>query len=182
MGYTHYFEQKKIVNDQQWEAFEKDAKISLDYIHNKLNIVLMSNDDNGIIINNERVNLNGDDTCDLDYETFYIEKDYPDFNFCKTERRPYDIAVCSLLLLANHHMPDHYAIGSDGNFEDWKDAMELNANLFQYAYCLPRKIDYSSKVDDFEELLKLNIEKNKLMTTLNDELHVTSIKIEQTKI
>lgn len=182
MGYTHYFKQNKAVNDQQWDAFEKDAKIALAYIQNEVGVVLMSNDSNGILINNERVNLNGDEVNDLDHETFYIEKDYRDFNFCKTARKPYDLAVCSLLLLAHHHMPDHYDIGSDGGFEEWQKPMELNAFLFKYAYNLPRKIDDSSKVDCYEEELRLRIGKLALKETLNEQLPINEAKDDKVKI
>lgn len=151
MGYTHYFKQNKPVSDQQWDAFEKDAKVVLDHVQNRLGIVLKSDDSNGILLNNNRVNLNGDEARGLDHETFYLAKDYRDFNFCKTAQKPYDLAVCSLLLLANEHMHGHHEIGSDGNFEDWKEAMELNAELFGRAYLLPRGVDSSDEVAEFEE-------------------------------
>lgn len=153
MGYTHYFKQNKPVSDEQWNAFEKDAKVVIDHVQNKLGIVLISNDSNGVIINNERINLNGDESRDLDHETFFLEKDYKEFNFCKTARKPYDLAVCSLLLLAHEHMNGHHDIGSDGNFDEWQDAMELNAKLFGYAYKLPTKIDSSDNVQKFENEL-----------------------------
>ena len=160
MGYTHYFKQNKPVSDQQWTAFGKDAKVVLEHIQNKLGIVLVSNDSNVAIIDSERVNLNGDDTCDLDHETFYLAKDYREFNFCKTARKPYDLAVCSLLLLAHEHMPVHHDIGSDGDFAEWQDAMELNAKIFGYAYKLPTGIDSSDEVQEFEnELANRNSEK-----------------------
>lgn len=151
MGYTHYFKQNKPVSDQQWEAFEKDAKVIIDHVQNKLGIVLISNDSNGVIINNERINLNGDESRNLEHETFYLEKDYKEFNFCKTARKPYDIAVCSLLLLAHEHMPEHHEIGSDGSLTEWQEAMQLNAEIFGYAYKLPRGVDSSEKVEEFEK-------------------------------
>jgi hypothetical protein len=164
MGYTHYFKQNKPISDQQWQAFKKDAEIILDYIQNQLGIVLTSNDSNGIIINDNRVNMNGDKTYGLNHETFYLEKDYKDFNFCKTAHKPYDLAVCSLLLLAHEHMPGHYNIHSDGNLDEWKEAMELNANLLGRAYKLPESIDNSEKVRQFERQLEINysIKKSKL--------------------
>lgn len=152
MGYTHYFKQEKPVNDQQWKSFQKDAEIMLKEIQS-MGIVLMSNDENDVLINNERVNLNGDESCGLDHETFYMDKDYRRFNFCKTARKPYDLAVCSLLLLANEHMPEHHDIGSDGDFEDWKEAMELNAEILGYGFKLPSKISGKEDANQFEEEL-----------------------------
>lgn len=159
MGYTHYFKQNKPVSNEQWEAFEKDAKIVIDYVQKNLGVVLTSDDSNGIILNSERINLNGDSSCDLDHETFYLTKDYREFNFCKTARKPYDIAVCSLLLLAHEHMPNHHDIGSDGGFEEWQESMELNANLFGRAYKLPEGVDSSDEVHEFEEELAHNCAK-----------------------
>lgn len=152
MGYTHYFKQNKPVSDEQWNAFKKDAEVIIKEV-GKRNIVLMSNDDNGIIIDNNRVNLNGDETEGLDHETFYLEKDYREFNFCKTAAKPYDLAVCSLLLLANEHMPGHHDIASDGQLDDWRDAMELNAKVLGHAYKLPRGVDNSPEVSEFEDEL-----------------------------
>lgn len=159
MGYTHYFQQKKPVNDEQWAAFQHDAEILLNYIKKETDIVLESNDDNGILINDQRVNLNGDSSCDLDHETFYLEKDYRDFNFCKTARKPYDLVVCALLLLAHKHMPQHHDIGSDGSLAEWKEAMRLNAKLFNDAYHLPREVESSLEVEELEKELKNICEK-----------------------
>lgn len=153
MGYTHYFKQSKPVADKQWEAFEKDAKMLIEHAPKYLGIVLTSNDSNGVIINAERINMNGDSERGLDHETFYMEKDYKDFNFCKTNHKPYDLIVCSLLLLANEHMPNHHDIGSDGGFEDWKESMELNAKLFGRAFKLPKSVDSSEEADLFEQEL-----------------------------
>jgi hypothetical protein len=41
--------------------------------------------------------------------------------FCKTARKPYDIAVTSILLRCRHLAPDSFAIGSDGRWErEWQ--------------------------------------------------------------
>lgn len=153
MGFTHYFKQNKPVSDQQWQAFKQDAQVVIDHAQKNLKIVLMSNDSNGVLLNDERVNLNGDERYDLDHETFYLEKDYRDFNFCKTARKPYDLVVCSLLLLAHEHMPNHHDIDSDGSFDEWQDAMELNAKLFGRAYKLPEGVDSSDEVREYEQEL-----------------------------
>lgn len=174
MGYTHYFKQSKPVNDDQWQAFQKDAKVVIDHAQKKLGIVLISNDSNGVIINNERINLNGDDTQDLDHETFFMEQDYSDFNFCKTARKPYDLVVCSLLLLANEHMPQHHEIGSDGSFEEWQESMELNAKLFGRAFKLPEGVDTSEEITLFEADLAKKYSKVK-------EVSVTPTPVESKK-
>lgn len=148
MGYTHYFQQNKPVTDKQWSEFKKDATVALKKIK-KRGIVLVSNDESGVIINNERVNLNGDEKEGLDHETFYLTKDYPRFNFCKTARKPYDLAVCSLLLLANEHMPGHHDISSDGDPEDWQEALEFNEEIFKRPFKLPAGVESVQESEQF---------------------------------
>lgn len=147
MGYTHYFEQKKAIPNEKWDELKKDVEIILTHIQNELNVKLESNDDNPKLINKNRINFNGDSSQDLDYETFYIDKNNQSFNFCKTQYRPYDLAVCSVLLLLHHHAPDFHDISSDGDFNDWKEAMTLNASVFNKAYELPHSI--SNNDDDY---------------------------------
>jgi hypothetical protein len=51
--------------------------------------------------------------------------------FCKTHRRPYDMAVTAVLLRAWTLAPEHVAIGSDGTWkEDWQPARRLVSVLF----------------------------------------------------
>lgn len=166
MGYTHYFEQVKPATDEQWKVFIKDAKKIIKHIQEKLKISLISNDENNVIVNNERINLNGGN--DLDHETFLLKKYNKGFNFCKTAQKPYDIAVCSLLLLAHHHIPGSYMIDSDGKINDWKDSMELNAEVFEYAFIIPKKIDNSEQVYSFEEELETKIHNAKELKIQKD--------------
>lgn len=143
MGYTHYFEQKKAVDDQTWKKITNDAKKIVEALKNELPTMKLGTDDpNGQIFNNDRINLN-----DVNYghETFYLpRKDY-NFNFCKTAQKPYDFAVCCILLLAHYHAPEHYNISSDGTSEDWSVASDFNARTLGYAYRLPPALqDYDS--------------------------------------
>ncbi|HEY2670149.1 MAG TPA: hypothetical protein VGJ07_07195 [Rugosimonospora sp.] len=72
----------------------------------------------------EGIAFNGDATSDLDYETFWLQP--PGWaprcarGFCKTERRPYDLAVAAVLLRCHLLLPDLFAIGSDGDWDrEW---------------------------------------------------------------
>lgn len=159
MGYTHYFTQGKPVSDEQWQKFKHDAQVVINHAQNNLNIVLMSNARDGVILNDERINLNGDERYDLDHETFHLLKNGSGFSFCKTARKPYDLVVASLLLLAHEHMPDTYNIRSDGDFNDWQDAMLLNAKLFGHGFKLPESVDSSDEVAEYEEELSANYPK-----------------------
>lgn len=176
MGYTHYFKQEKAVKKEAWENFSKDAQILMDYAQTQLGIVLMSDDSTGVLINKNRVNINGDATKDLDHETFYLQRaKLADFNFCKTAAKPYDLVVCSLLLLANEHSNGSYNISSDGDVNDWQESMKLNAELFKKAYHLPESVDNSERakeviaeLDDY--VAKYNLKKD-LEIELNKEIN-----------
>ena len=62
----------------------------------------------GIIIdeseNDDEIIFNGNPKDEQDHETFYINKknDKESFNFCKTARKPYDLAVWHLLYFINN--------------------------------------------------------------------------------
>ena len=61
---------------------------------------------------------------DLDYETFALAAPGfggpPRTEFCKTGRRPYDLAVAAVLLRCRLLLPGVFLIGSDGDWErEW---------------------------------------------------------------
>ena len=45
--------------------------------------------------------------------------------FCKTNRKPYDLAVCAVLLAFKKRFVTTVKISSDGSSEEWKDAYTL---------------------------------------------------------
>jgi len=60
------------------------------------------------------------------HETFLVERFSREFEFCKTNRKPYDLAVCSVLILVSLYA-EGGEISSDGLGEtytdsEWKDA------------------------------------------------------------
>ena len=55
------------------------------------------------------------------------------FNFCKTARKPYDIAVTCALVIACHHFKDKIMISSDGGISsEWKEAVEMCKDRLGY--------------------------------------------------
>lgn len=68
-----------------------------------------------------------------DYESFHFppaEDEYRTqdgllFAFCKTERRPYDLAVTAFLTLARWHLGKKVQVTSDGGVRDWTEATTL---------------------------------------------------------
>jgi hypothetical protein len=69
-----------------------------------------------------------------DYDTFELSAPAggePLWDFCKTGRRPYDIAVTAVLLRCHLLLPDGFRINSDGRWNsDWYQARALVQRLF----------------------------------------------------
>jgi ubiquitin len=72
------------------------------------------------------------------HETFGLAKEKPKpnsdsefFDFCKTARKPYDLAVGLVLLIAKNHAPNSIKISSDGDWDhDWSEIKEAYNNIF----------------------------------------------------
>ncbi len=79
---------------------------------------------------------------DEGHETFFLTREKPEnpswdptakesFDFCKTARKPYDLAVCLVLLSMSRHAPDSVKISSDGDWDaEWLEAREVYKKLF----------------------------------------------------
>ena len=122
MGYTHYHTQQREFTQTEWadvtaatvkiKKYAKTQGIPLDDESNKSRIFL-----NGV----------GDDG----HETLFITRQHnPDFAFCKTALKPYDLVVCMVILACNHNAPGALEISSDGDLSDWKESIEAYKELF----------------------------------------------------
>lgn len=82
------------------------------------------------MINESQIWFNGDEKIGMDHETFDI-KWYPEGgsvkDFCKTNRKPYDLLVCVSLLAFKHAFNDTnvFTFSSDGDNWDWAEAKDL---------------------------------------------------------
>lgn len=137
MGYSHVFETKRNVPVQQWvqitDAFKKvvlnlpefsqtagsyypDVPIKLQY---------ECDEDKAVVIDNDIIRFNGDG--ENGHETFLLCRakfsNETFYDFCKTNRKPYDFAVCAALILTDHYAPGCYRIVSDGTAEEWMPAL-----------------------------------------------------------
>lgn len=96
---------------------------------------------------------------DLSFEGFELTKYFRTLNYsCKTERKPYDLLVCSVLTSAKIHAGDAILVSSDGNQADWEPALKLVKNVlvptwnkfaiarFTKGYLLSGWLDYAGKV------------------------------------
>lgn len=86
------------------------------------------------MINESQIWFNGDEKTEMDHETFGI-KWYPDGgtakDFCKTNRKPYDLLVCVSLLAMYEAFKGTgaFTFSSDGDNSDWKTAKDLYTRI-----------------------------------------------------
>ena len=78
----------------------------------------------------DEIVFNGNKKNNLDHETFVLTKNFREpfydgddvkFNFCKTERKPYDLAVWHLLTFVKMIAPNSINISRDGWFNGEKE-------------------------------------------------------------
>jgi len=135
MGYTHYFPSTRSFRFSEWDAVKVNTKKVFDHCTSK-GIHLGVQGDEGpedpIITDNE-IMFNGKSEYDAYEDCFISRKHNPKFNFCKTANRPYDLAVCMVLLVCNEYAPGALEIGSDGDWEtDWLNARQEFLALFGF--------------------------------------------------
>ena len=138
MGYTHtYNVKKKIGTVKQWVAFTDDVN----KIIKAADIPLansMGEANTEPIIDKDIVSFNGVE--DDSHETLYIERintarmdkgDKLVFNFCKTNRKPYDFVVTAVLVALKQHFPAT-KVSSDGGMDDWQAGIDLAKGVVGY--------------------------------------------------
>lgn len=114
MGYTHYWKLPNAeIEVDKWNSFVKDFK---EILPNFVGL-LDTKGDQKLQVDSETIYLNG--IGEEQHETFSINRvGASDFEFCKTARKPYDIAVCSALIIAKRHFGDAIEVSSDGDNAD----------------------------------------------------------------
>lgn len=142
MGYTHYwYQSSELDKDKFNEAMTDCEKVCSELC--KGNLELKGWDGTGEAVFDDIVSFNGNSEKDQDHETFSVQlekgtsysKDDAgrDFYFCKTARKPYDIAVQCCLIVFNHHLgTEHFVVTSDGDMEEWQDAMTTCQDVLGY--------------------------------------------------
>ena len=71
---------------------------------------------------------------DANGEPKYTEKNRVGkyFDCCKTAYKPYDLAVNICLIIAKHYLGDKMVISSDGEMDQWRDAIEICQHFLGY--------------------------------------------------
>jgi len=138
MGYTHYWENPDGFTTEEWNGIIEDVNKLLSSLpsYNPVNRdgPLVVDDRNGgpPVVNREEIRFNGGGGVELSHETFHLKSSRVEFDFCKTARKPYDIAVQGVLLIAKHWKPELY-VSSDGNRNEWEFARELVEKVLGYS-------------------------------------------------
>lgn len=142
MGYTHRWK----LNGELSEAVLKDIQLVVNKYRDLIQYEADDDRDPEVSPNMIRFNGIGNDS----YETFLVEPHKQDF--CKTGRRPYDIAVCEVLLVLKHHFRDNFELESDGfwvtegdflkdKFDGtWNEALENVKRDFGYEFEITRQV------------------------------------------
>lgn len=136
MGYTHYFDHKRDFTDAEWSLIQSLTLHAIDKLpattasaggyHSDDPLRIRDGWGKGDpVINSEEIIFNGDESDGMDHEGFMLTKhtDPDEFTFCKTARKPYDLLVTTVLLIANHVAPDALTYSSDGTEDDWEDGV-----------------------------------------------------------
>ncbi len=78
----------------------------------------------------KKINISKSKT--LLYEEDHITKQFPHFSSCKTSFKPYDIVVMMVLIIIRHHLKNNVYIKSDGDINNWNDAISIIKYFFDY--------------------------------------------------
>lgn len=130
MGYTHYWTVTERFTDAEWLKVMEGAQRVADWCKtNNIPLLFESGEpDNALYIGVEQIRFNGQG--DDGHETFLLGNSF-EAEFCKTARKPYDIAVCLMLLLVKKVNPKKLTVHSDGDWEsDWSEARAAYKAIF----------------------------------------------------
>lgn len=144
MGYTHYWDMSRDISERNFKKLTKDMKAIEAYINeNKIvsetacggydEIVTLHDTDGtgtGVYYSDRQFCFNGDGSMNLDHESMHIRLGANDsWTFCKTARKPYDLAVCLILLSLKYHVRST-RVSSDGGTDDWQPAFDMWRKVF----------------------------------------------------
>jgi hypothetical protein len=117
MGYTRYYRVVGKIDPEKFKDYSKDCKILCEEITNKWgNGIAGWNGSGEPHFDDNEISFNGEG--DQSNETFELTTNTSGFNFCKTQRNPYDKHVLACLILAKEYFGDNIEISSDGDNDD----------------------------------------------------------------
>lgn len=130
MGYTHYWTQKRGFTNLEWQDVVKDLAaivttaiaegVAIADTHGETRMVGIQIDRDG---SGRWAGFNG--FKDESHESFLIEQKRGGWNFCKTARKAYDVAVTACLIYLESYHPERFSVSSDGTPDDWQAGLAL---------------------------------------------------------
>lgn len=123
MGYTHYFGPTDF-KPERFALLTKAAKRVIKIVEEEMKVPLaydLDEADRPPVCEGDTIRFNGIDADG--YETFVLRA-IGKWSFCKTARKPYDVATVAILCLAKHYNKN-LDIGSDGDGSDWEKGLAL---------------------------------------------------------
>lgn len=142
MGYTHYWTQPKDYTVKDWRQIGEDIGAILKDVQHVQGIPLAFEDDQPgtqPLIDTETIRFNG--LGEDGHETFYLNRVRGDLeawetvkgrDFCKTARKPYDLAVVACLAYLASLEKKPWLVSSDGRAHEWLEGVSLARR------CVPR--------------------------------------------
>lgn len=120
MGYTNYWTQHKDISMHDWIQIQREVEYLREYIGD--GCIEVDKNDPEIISFNGRGDNAHEDFCIRRKRWFSSDKqkankshsDNDGFNFCKTNRKPYDLAVWHMLTFMSHLLGKDFEISRDG--------------------------------------------------------------------
>ena len=121
-GYTNYWQQSEDFTSSEWSKIVRLAKATIKKAE-KQGIVIRDGWGKGRpVVNNKEIYLNGDAKNNLDHETFLITKEVNKRPFVqyasgltKTNRKPYDAVVATILVGIQKIAPKKFKPRADGS-------------------------------------------------------------------
>ena len=129
MGYSHYWETNGGIEDEQWLDFTDFVNMAIGECGAK---IVNGAGEKGTIpaVTGTSVALNGEGD-DESYETFNVGRFDVGFNFCKTDRRPYDTLVVACLI-AGTRLGIFSKWSSDGDHDELVAGRNLYNEISAY--------------------------------------------------
>ena len=147
MGYTSYFPFKGKLDEVTKNGWHAVVPIVRDIIERHKDLLCLEYDetDKPPLVDEENFVIQFNGKGEDGHETFFVNLKDTEFAFCKTARKPYDIAVCEILLVLCAYIPG-FDIGSDEfnetlqtSDENWAGAAERVADLYHCHLMLDEK-------------------------------------------
>ena len=137
MGYTHYWTIKRPLTKKVWRAIMSDTRKLLAATVLPLAAEFNTPDEKPIV-SAELIRFNGIGA--EGHETFMLSRHKVEFEFCKTNQKPYDVIVCAVLIVAAHHAGKAIDVSSDGDAMDWAAALGFARQVLGAELMLPAKV------------------------------------------